>query len=89
MVVDQPFHSGGYLISAIFICMEYLRLGVAYRRQHMVLFASFWIKLIFIIIELGLAIAFGVLLTHGKHHNVAAALEWGMLYVPAAVQPSC
>lgn len=66
------------MLSAIFICMEYLRLGVTYRRQHRVLFISFWIKLLFIIIELGLAIGFGVL--NQKEHgvtNAAAILEWG------------
>lgn len=68
---------GAYLISAIFICLEYLRLGVTYRRQHRILFVSFWIKLIFIVVELGLAIGFGVLNQKKKGaSNAAAILEW-------------
>lgn len=45
----------GYIVSAIFICAEYQRLGVKYRR-HPILAASFWIKLAFIIVEIALAI---------------------------------
>ena len=36
---------------------------------------SFWIKLVFIFVELGLAIAFGVL-GDKKHYNSAAIVEW-------------
>jgi hypothetical protein len=67
----------GYLISAIFICLEYLRLGVVYRRLHIVLFVSFWIKLGFIVTEVALAIGFGVLTKHTRRQNSAAVLEWG------------
>ncbi|EED15313.1 FK506 suppressor Sfk1, putative [Talaromyces stipitatus ATCC 10500] len=68
---------GAYLISAVFICMEYLRLGVTYRRQHRILFISFWIKFIFIVVELALAIAFGVLNQHDRGaRNAAAVIEW-------------
>lgn len=64
----------GYIVSAIFICWEYQRLGIHFR-QHSVLRISFWIKLNFILIELALAIAFGVL--GNQHHwNTAAVLEW-------------
>ncbi|KAL1987642.1 hypothetical protein VTN96DRAFT_2883 [Rasamsonia emersonii] len=66
----------GYLISAIFICLEYLRLGMAYRRLHIILFVSFWIKLGFIVVEVALSIAFGVLMKHSHRKNVAAVLEW-------------
>lgn len=45
----------GYIISAIFICAEYQRLGIHFR-EHRVLRASFWLKLAFIFVELGLAI---------------------------------
>ncbi|KAL2069141.1 hypothetical protein VTL71DRAFT_15479 [Oculimacula yallundae] len=64
----------GYIISAIFVCWEYQRLGIHYR-QHRILRASFWIKLTFIFVELGLAIAFGVL-GHQKKYNQAAVVEW-------------
>jgi hypothetical protein len=64
----------GYIISAIFICAEYQRLGIHYR-EHRILSISFWIKLGFIFVELSLAIAFGVLGNRGMR-NPAAVLEW-------------
>lgn len=60
-------------MSAIAICIEYQRLGVHHR--HNVLRASFWIKIAFIIIELALAIAFGVF-NQKESYNKAAILEW-------------
>ena len=51
--------SGGYIISAIFICAEYQRLGIHWK-EHRILAVSFWVKLAFIFLEGGLAIAFGV-----------------------------
>jgi len=65
---------GGYIVSAIFICAEYQRLGIHFR-EHSVLRISFWIKLAFILVELALAIAFGVCSNKGRR-NVAAVLEW-------------
>ncbi|KAI4159048.1 MAG: hypothetical protein LQ342_006894 [Letrouitia transgressa] len=47
----------GYMLSAIFICAEYQRLGVHFR-QHRVLRASFWMKLFFILSEFALAVIF-------------------------------
>ena len=65
---------GGYLLSAIFLCAEYQRLGIHYR-NHRILRTSFWIKLTFILVEVALAIAFsGTGFTH--HRNAAAILEW-------------
>ena len=46
---------GGYVFSAIFVCVEYWRLGIHYR-EHSILRISFWIKLGFIIVEVALAI---------------------------------
>jgi hypothetical protein len=46
---------GGYILTAICCCWEYQRLGIHYR-QHKILRMSFWVKLAFIIIEVGLAI---------------------------------
>jgi hypothetical protein len=46
---------GGYIVSAVFICWEYQRLGIHYR-EHRVLRMSFWVKLAFIFVELGLAV---------------------------------
>lgn len=66
--------SGGYIVSAIFISLEYWRLGVRHRNNKY-LRLSFYVKLVFIIVELGLAIAFGVLGTHHQR-NTAAILEW-------------
>lgn len=64
----------GYLLSAIFICWEYQRLGAQYR-EHRYLAISFWVKLVFIIVELVLAIAFAVCMATSRS-NVAAILEW-------------
>jgi hypothetical protein len=66
--------SGGYIISAIFICAEYQRLGI-HHREHRHLRLSFWIKLAFIFVEVALAIAFGVL-RDKNHYNSAAVSEW-------------
>lgn len=65
---------GGYLVSAIFICWEYQRLGIK-NRDFRVLRISFWIKLIFVLVELGLAIAFLVMVTTDRR-TIAAYLEW-------------
>lgn len=72
-------YSAGYIISAIFVCWEYQRLGIHYR-QHRILRISFWIKLAFIFVELGLAIAFGVL-SHQKRYNSAAVCEWVISFI--------
>jgi len=70
---------GGYVISAIFIVAEYQRLGVKYR-EYRVLRASFWIKLVFIIVEGILAIGFAS--TFGStHKDVAAILEWTIAFI--------
>ncbi|MCJ1455840.1 hypothetical protein MMC28_006197 [Mycoblastus sanguinarius] len=64
----------GYVISAIFICAEYQRLGVHFR-QHAVLRLSFWMKLAFIIAEVILAITFAAT-AFDSQQNVAAVFEW-------------
>ena len=66
--------SAGYIISAIFICAEYQRLGIHYR-EYRILRASFWIKLAFIFIEIGLVIGFAVTMFN-KQYNIAGVLEW-------------
>lgn len=65
---------GGYIVSAIFICAEYQRLGVTFR-EYKVLRMSFWIKLFFIFAEVALVIAFGVM-SYQVKYNTAAILEW-------------
>ena len=65
---------GGYVLSAIFICVEYQRLGVHFR-QYRILRASFWIKLVFILVEVALAIAFGITQKLTRY-NISAVLEW-------------
>ncbi|QKX62643.1 uncharacterized protein TRUGW13939_09804, partial [Talaromyces rugulosus] len=72
---------GGYLISAIFICLEYLRMGIFYRSKYVVLIVSFWIKAIFVVVELALAIAFGVLDKVSKRQNAAAIIEWVISFI--------
>ncbi|OWP05680.1 hypothetical protein B2J93_1729 [Marssonina coronariae] len=69
----------GYIISAIFICWEYQRLGIKYR-QHRILRTSFWIKLFFILLEVILAIAFGVC-NFRDRFNAAAVLEWAIAFI--------
>ncbi|TLS31437.1 hypothetical protein PpBr36_02394 [Pyricularia pennisetigena] len=64
---------GGYTISAIFICWEYQRLGR--NRDHRVLRTSFWIKLVFIIVEILLCVGFGIA-NRLREFNAAAILEW-------------
>jgi len=63
----------GYVFSAICLCAEFQRLGIKYR-QHSTLRWSFWFKLAFILIEIALAIVFGV--TSYKARNVGAVTEW-------------
>jgi len=69
----------GYIVSAIFICWEYQRLGIHYR-QHSVLRISFWIKLAFILFEIALAIAFGSC-SKTEHYDAAAVLEWIIAFI--------
>ncbi|KAI1188281.1 Frag1/DRAM/Sfk1 family-domain-containing protein [Nemania serpens] len=64
----------GYLVSAVFVCWEFQRLGKKYR-QHRILRLSFWVKLTFVVVELGLAIGFGVTRNRGDFDK-AAILEW-------------
>ncbi|KAJ5224123.1 hypothetical protein N7468_008665 [Penicillium chermesinum] len=73
----------GYLVSAIFICAEYLRIGIFYRSQHRILLVSFCIKLAFVIIEIGLAIGFGVChqSSNKSLKNPGAILEWVIAFV--------
>ena len=72
---------GGYVISAIFICAEYQRLGIHFR-QHRILRGSFWMKLAFIFIEIILGIAFGAT-QYTNYYNVSAVLEWiiALIYI--------
>jgi len=69
----------GFVVSAVFICWEYQRLGIHFR-QHFVLRLSFWIKLVFILVEVVLAIAFGVC-NFRKIYNAAAVLEWAISFI--------
>ena len=64
----------GFILSAIFICAEYQRLGIHYR-NHRILRASFWVKLAFILVEVALAVVFGVMTFRGNR-DVGAILEW-------------
>ncbi|PHH91040.1 hypothetical protein CDD83_1879 [Cordyceps sp. RAO-2017] len=69
----------GYLLSAVFICWEYQRLGIK-NRQHRVLRASFWVKLTFVIVEVALVIVF--IANSARHEpNVAAVFEWIVAFI--------
>jgi hypothetical protein len=73
------FFIAGYVISAIFVCAEYQRLGIHYR-QHRILRISFWVKLFFILVEVVLAIAF-VSCSWTGHYNPAAIFEWIVAFI--------
>jgi hypothetical protein len=70
---------GGYILSAIFLCAEYQRLGIHYR-QHRALRISFWVKLVFILVEAVFAIVFASTAWNG-HQNIAAVFEWIVAFV--------
>lgn len=65
---------GGYVLSAIFICWEYQRLGI-HNRHLRILAVSFWVKLSFVLIEVVLAVIF-IALTFTDNTNGGAAVEW-------------
>lgn len=69
----------GYVVSAIFICWEYQRLGKHFR-EHGILRLSFWAKLVFILVEIALAIVFGVT-NFKKASDVAACFEWAIAFI--------
>ena len=66
----------GYVVSAIFICAEYQRLGIHFR-EHFILRFSFWAKLIFIIVEVIFAIILAAT-SFNKKQNVAGVFEWSI-----------
>lgn len=70
---------GGFVVSAIFLCAEYQRLGIHYP-HHRILRVSFWVKLIFIFVELAVAIGF-VATDFSNVSNVAAVLEWVVAFI--------
>ncbi|KAL2177921.1 Frag1/DRAM/Sfk1 family-domain-containing protein [Thermothelomyces heterothallicus CBS 202.75] len=72
----------GYVLSAIFICWEYWHLGRTHRETR-ILRLSFYIKLVFIVVEVVLAVAF-IALSRTGHYNSAAVLEWIIAFVFAA-----
>ncbi|KAK6334113.1 hypothetical protein TWF696_002616 [Orbilia brochopaga] len=64
----------GVLVSALGTVLEYWRLE-HHHRWSRALKWSFWTKAVFFVVELGLAIAFGVLL-HEQKNNAGAIVEW-------------
>ncbi|EEH10573.1 conserved hypothetical protein [Histoplasma capsulatum G186AR] len=70
---------GSYVLSTIFVCAEYYRLGIHYR-EHKIIFVSFWIKLAFIVVEMALSIAL-VVLRRRMNDDQAAILEWIIAYI--------
>ncbi|KAK4193002.1 Frag1/DRAM/Sfk1 family-domain-containing protein [Podospora australis] len=76
------FFIAGYVLSAIFICWEYQRLGHHYK-DHRSLRISFWIKVFFVVIEILLAIAF-IACNFTDHYNPAAVLEWIIAFIFSA-----
>ncbi|OAQ96319.1 hypothetical protein LLEC1_00124 [Akanthomyces lecanii] len=73
------FFLAGYMLSAICTCWEYQRLGIKHR-DHRDLRTSFWAKLVVVLVEVSLAIAF-VATNFTSHDNVAAVLEWVVAFL--------
>ncbi|KAM7197025.1 Frag1/DRAM/Sfk1 family domain containing protein [Naviculisporaceae sp. PSN 640] len=72
----------GYVFSAICICWEYQRLGNRYK-DHRILRTSFWIKLVFVVVEILLSIGF-VSFTFTGHYDTAAVFEWIIAFIFSA-----
>jgi len=70
---------GGYVLSAIFACAEYQRLGIRYR-NHRIIRISFWVKLVFILVEIAFAAVF-IGCDFDGHPNIAAIFEWMVAFV--------
>lgn len=64
----------GFILSAVLVSWEYQRLGMHFREQR-ILRCSFWIKLGFILISLGLVIPFATL-NFKNLFDAAAIVEW-------------
>ncbi|KAJ5601280.1 Frag1/DRAM/Sfk1 [Penicillium lagena] len=67
-----------YVVSAILVCLEYILIGRFYRPQLRILLVSFYIKASFILLEIGVAIGFGICMNAktSSRKNAAAILEW-------------
>ncbi|CAK7244947.1 MAG: hypothetical protein STHCBS139747_006513 [Sporothrix thermara] len=70
---------GGYVLSAVCICWEYQRLG-KHNRDRRELRISFWVKLVFVLVEVVLAIIF-VGLTFNDHATGGAIVEWIIAFI--------
>ncbi|KAJ6098550.1 hypothetical protein N7467_000085 [Penicillium canescens] len=67
-----------YVVCAILVCLEYIHLGRWYHPQARILLVSFYLKSLFIVCELGVAIGFGVCAKSSskERKNAGAVLEW-------------
>ncbi|KAJ5313041.1 hypothetical protein N7508_003871 [Penicillium antarcticum] len=67
-----------YVVCAILVCLEYIHMGRWYHPQARILLVSFYLKAVFIICELGVAIGFGVCSRSSSKEskNAGAVLEW-------------
>lgn len=68
------------MVNAILVCLEYIWIGRFYRPQIPILLASFYIKALFVVLEIGVAIGFGICMKSktSERKDAAAVLEWGM-----------
>ncbi|KAI5306053.1 hypothetical protein KEM56_002419 [Ascosphaera pollenicola] len=66
----------GYILSAVFVCLEYYSLGLNYP-EHKIMKISFILKAAFIVIEFTLAVAFASESRNGNR-DVAGVLEWSI-----------
>lgn len=77
--VVWPICRVSYVVNAILVCLEYIRIGRFYGSQIPILLVSFYIKALFVVLEIGVAIGFGISMKSTASHtqNAAAVLEWG------------
>ncbi|KGO69825.1 Frag1/DRAM/Sfk1 [Penicillium italicum] len=74
-----------YVVCALLVCLEYIQIGRLYHPQARILIVSFAIKALFVVCELGVAIAFAVCATSGNKKNAAAVCEWVIFSLVVAV----
>ncbi|KAJ5665814.1 uncharacterized protein N7477_008262 [Penicillium maclennaniae] len=80
-----------YVVNAILVCLEYIWIGRFYRSHTPILLVSFYIKALFVVLEIGIAIGFGICMKSKAAHskNAAAVLEWGKSFGSSEVARNC
>lgn len=86
---DWLIYRVSYVVNAILVCLEYIWIGRFYGPQLRILLASFYIKALFVVLEIGVAIGFGICRKSKTAHrkNAAAVLEWGKILSRTMMRP--